>query len=432
MLTLTLQPTSFFQPANLNSAVSQFRDGYVTVTLNRSGATVRQVAELVLIRLGLSGSTLIDFNIWLGSDFLESAVNQLTTQGVSAFFKQGTGPTVSIKITIKASLIQQMQEFGLTYAQSGGGEFSNTGRAPQKTGTLNVAQMSAEEKLTEAIKRSIPMLPSEAQQQLKALLTPKALAIAVGTLIFWAGSHFFGVGEFVDIILLGVGVVFIGLGVFDGASDLYDFVTLAINAKSDSELTKAAEYFAEAVTVLGVTAITALLMKNSAKPVISRGRPRFYRMSNVGPPPPAGTPIITRPKTLASGALGETDYYGYIKVLRGRPIPEQRVTLYHEWIHRVLSPKLGPFRELRAQLNASRYNRSGILRYLEEALAEAYGNYRVYGIKSSIVGITFPLEGGYVTISQLAAEGIAIGNISLGGAQFTVYLGYGNVTPELK
>lgn len=432
MLTLNIPSASFFQSAFLPSSASQFRDGYINITLNRAGATVRQVAELVLIRLGLSGSTLIDFNIWSGSDFLESAVNQLTKQGVSAYFKQGNGATVSIKIIIKASLIQQMQEFGLTFAQSGAGEFSNTGRISRRTSTLNIAQMSAEEKLTEAIKRAIPMLPSEVQEQLKSLLTPKALAIAVGTLVFWAGSHFFGVGEFVDIILLGVGVAFIGLGVFDGASDLYDFVTIAINAKSDPELTKAAEYFAEAVTVLGVTTITALLMKNSAKTVISRGKPRFYRMANVGPPPPAATPIITRPKTLASGALGETDYYGYIKVTRGRSIPEQKVTLYHEWIHRVLSPKLGPFRQLRAQLNASRYNRSGILRYLEEALAEAYGNYRVYGIKSSIVGITFPLEGGYVTISQLAAEGIAIGNIALGGAQFTVYIGYGNVTPKLK
>lgn len=368
----------------------------------------------------------------VGSDFLESAVNQLTKQGVSAYFKQGTGSTVSIKIIIKASLIQQMQEFGLTFAQSGAGEFSNTGRMPQTTGTLNVAQMSAEGKLTEAIKRAIPMLPSKAQEQLKALLTPQALAIAVGTLVVWAGSHFFGVGEFVDIILLGVGAAFIGLGVFDGAAHFYDFVTIAINAKSDSDLTKSAEHFAEAVTILGITAITALLMKNSAKAVVRRGMPQYRPMPNIGSPPPAGTPIITRPKTLASGALGETDYYGYIKVLRGRPIPEQRQTLYHEWLHRILLPKLGPFRQFRVQLNASRYNRSGILRYLEEALAEAYGNYRVYGIRESIMGITFPLEGRYETISQLAAEGIAIGNIFLGGVRFSVYIGYGNVTPELK
>jgi len=193
MLTLTLSSASFFQPALQLSSVPQFRDGYVTVTLNRAGATVRQVAELVLIRLGLSGNALIDFNLQLGSDFLESAVKQLTEQHVSDYFKQGTGPTVSIKIIIRTGIIQQLQEFGLIFSQSGAGEFSSTGRTsnPQTTGTLNVAQMSAEDKLTEAIKRAIPMLPSEAQQQLKALLTPQALAIAVGTLVVWAASHFF-------------------------------------------------------------------------------------------------------------------------------------------------------------------------------------------------------------------------------------------------
>lgn len=163
MLTLTLPSASFFQPALQVSSVPQFRDGYVTVTLNRAGATVRQVAELVLIRLGLSGNALIDFNLQLGSDFLESAVKQLTEQRVSDYFKQGTGSTVSIKIIIRAGIIQQLQEFGLIFAQSGAGEFSSTGRtaSPQTTRPASVAQMSAEDKLTEAIKRAIPMLPSE-------------------------------------------------------------------------------------------------------------------------------------------------------------------------------------------------------------------------------------------------------------------------------
>ena len=191
------------------------------------------------------------------------------------------------------------------------------------------------------------MLPSEAQEQLEALLTPQALAIAVGTLVVWAGSHFVGVGEFVDIILLGLGVVFVRLGVIDGAAHLYDFVTIAVNAKSDSDLTKAAEHFAEAVAILGVTTIMALLMKNSAKAVYKRGIPQYRPMPNIGPPPPAGTKIITRPKTLPNGALGSTDYYGSIKVTRGRPIPEQRQTLYHEWLHKILLPKLGPFRQFR-------------------------------------------------------------------------------------
>ena len=80
----------------------------------------------------------------------------------------------------------------------------------------DVKTMSAQDKIGEAMRRSIPMLPAEAQEQVKAVLTPTALAIAAGTLIVWAGSQFFGVGEVVDVILLVVGVATIGLGVFGG------------------------------------------------------------------------------------------------------------------------------------------------------------------------------------------------------------------------
>lgn len=394
---------------------------------------MRQVAELVLIRLGLSGSTLIEFNIWAGSDFLVSATKQLTDQGVANLLKQGAGPTVSLKIIIKASLIQWLQEFGLTFAQSPAGEYSGTGRSAttQATPGKPVAEMTASERLIEAIYRSIPMLPAEAGEQLKAMLTPQAIAIAVGTLIVWAGSHFFGIGEIVDVILLVAGAIFIGLGVFEGADHLYDFVQIAINAKSDADLTRAAEHFAKAVNILGITVITALLFKNSAKAVIARGRPRIYRMPNVGPVPAPGA-TITRPWRIPGGALGETDFYGNIQVMRNQPIIDQKVTLYHEWIHSVLSPRFGPFRQFRAQLRASMYNRSTLLMYLEEALAESFGNYRVFGIQKAIVGIRFPLEGGYVTISQIATEGIAIGNILVGGTRFSVYISYGNPILEAK
>lgn len=432
MFNFTLSSTSISKPALLSLPTVQIKDGYVTVTLKRTGATVRQVAELVLIKLGLSGSVLIEFNVWYGSDILESAVNQLTQQGISNYFNQENVSIISINITIKASLIQQLQEFGLIFTQSSNGEFSPAGRTPKSTRINNIAQMSAEDKLTEAIKRAIPMLPSEAQEQLKALLTPEALAIAVGTLVIWAGSHFFGVGEFVDVILLIVGVAFVGLGVFEGAAHFYDFVTIAINAKSDSELTKSAEHFAEAVTVLGITAITAILMKNSAKAVVKRGIPKYRPLANIAPPPPNGTKIITRPAKLRDGVLGSTDLYGYIQVTRRGSINEQRVTLYHEWIHRILSPRVAFLRRFRAQIKWSGYQKSAFLRYLEEALAETFGNYRVYGIQKSIVGITFPIDAGYMTISQLTAEGIAIGNIYVGGLRFSVYIGYGNITPELR
>lgn len=102
------------------------------------------------------------------------------------------------------------------------------------------------------------------------------------------------------------------------------------------------------------------------------------------------------------------------------------MTLYHEWVHSVLSPRFSPTRRLRAQLRASAYWRSALLRYIEEAMAESYAQLRVHGLQRILVGIRFPIYGGYVTISQLATEGAAIGNITLSGAQFTVRIAEGD------
>lgn len=138
-------------------------------------------------------------------------------------------------------------------------------------------------------------------------------------------------------------------------------------------------------------------------------------------PPPQARPKVTRPRTLPSGALGETDWWGNIAVTRNQSLTEQRVTLYHEWVHSVLSPRIAPLRALRARLRASAYWRSALLRYLEEAMAESYAQLRVYGLSNILTGIRFPIEGGYVSVSQLAAESVAIGNIFIGGSLFQVY-----------
>ena len=94
--------------------------------------------------------------------------------------------------------------------------------------------------------------------------------------------------------------------------------------------------------------------------------------------------------------------------------------LIHEWVHRALSPRFAPLRELRAQMRASGYWRSAVLRYLEEARAESYGQLRAYGFGAMLKGLSFPLRGGYVTVSQLVTEGVAIGNILAAGTVFHV------------
>ncbi len=293
-------------------------------------------------------------------------------------------------------------------------------------GSINTVPLGTHERIAEAMRRSLPMLPVEAKHQVQGLLSSESVAIIAGTLLLWAGSHLFGIGEIVDIILLTVGFAVLGLSVFSGAQELYNFTNAAVGARTDADLQRAARHFAAAVNILGISLISALLLRHSTRAVAVRGRPSVKPMPNVGAiPAPSAPTRITRPFSLPGGALGETDWWGNISVTRNQTLTEQRLTLYHEWVHSVLSPRFSPMRQLRAQLRASGYWRSALLRYIEEAMAESYAQLRVRGFENILVGIRFPIEGGYVTVSQVATEGIAIGNITVSGAQFTIRIGEG-------
>jgi hypothetical protein len=287
----------------------------------------------------------------------------------------------------------------------------------------DVSEMSSQGRIEEAIRRSLPRLGPEAREQVLAMLSPASLVIVSATLVAWAGSHAFGVGEIVDIVLLVVGFSLLGWSVLEGARELVAFAETALKATNDSQIDVAAEHFARAIAILGISTVSAILLHRGASAAVRRGAPAFRSLPDVGPPPAPGAPLkIARPIRLPSGALGETDWWGNISVTRGQVLKEQRLTLYHEWVHRVLSPRLAPLRQLRARVRASLYWRSSLLRYLEETMAESYAQLRVSGVRGLITGISFPIQGGYVTISQLATEGMCIGSIFVGGARFSVYV----------
>lgn len=289
-----------------------------------------------------------------------------------------------------------------------------------------IATLPKDKKISLAIERSLPMLPADAASTVKTMLEPANLAMMCGTLILWAGSHFCGIGEIVDIILLATGFVILGFSIFSGAAQLSEFTTAAITAKTDTQLNQAAEHFAKAVTILGVSILSTILLRGSAKSVIARGVPRLRGgLPEIGQSPAGVAPSVSRVERLPRGILGKTDVWGNITITRQQTISEQRLTLYHEWVHRVLSPKFGPFRRLRAQISASGYERSALLRYIEEALAESFSQLKGYGFKNIIVGIRFPVKEGYMTISQLTAEGTGIGNIFVGGTMYRVFLHHG-------
>src|ERR1700739_66709 len=104
----------------------------------------------------------------------------------------------------------------------------------------NVAMMTLDQRLGEALSRSKAYLAPDVGRFIGSFLSPTNLAILGGTLVVWAGSHFFGVGEIVDVLLLVVGAFTIGWSVGDVAELLYTFADKTVNAQTDADLDAAA------------------------------------------------------------------------------------------------------------------------------------------------------------------------------------------------
>lgn len=140
----------------------------------------------------------------------------------------------------------------------------------------------------------------------EGMLQPGTLAIATGTLLLWGGSHLFGVGELVDLVLLGVGVIGIGFAVFDGAGALYDFLQTAMGARTDTQLDASGKHFARAVMLLGISTVQGLLLRGQGAKITSRGQPRLYPRVKVGAPPPADNALrVSRPRATDGRSLGD-------------------------------------------------------------------------------------------------------------------------------
>jgi hypothetical protein len=204
--------------------------------------------------------------------------------------------------------------------------------------------------------------------------------------------------------------------------------TTALGAGSSRQLDSAAQPFARPVRLLGISTVQAVLLRGQGRAVVSRGQAQMYPRLQVEPPPPPGNQLnLTRPPSILTGEAGLTSPYGVITVARNQSLSEQRVTLYHELVHRYFSPRTGPLRKIRAEVRMSAYSRSALPRYLEEALAEGYGQLRVHGLEKALGAYRFPIDMGYVTVAQMIAEGQVIGTITLGGVLFYVSVSQGPI-----
>lgn len=128
-----------------------------------------------------------------------------------------------------------------------------------------------EQKFSDALRRTAPKLPGSMQHEFMALLSPASLAMLVGTFVLWAGSHAFGVGEVIDILLVIAGAFFLGMAVFDVARELADFIGTTATATSEKDLDQAASHLARAIAIIGVAAFIALMTKVAIKVKGSKG-----------------------------------------------------------------------------------------------------------------------------------------------------------------
>lgn len=138
----------------------------------------------------------------------------------------------------------------------------------------DVVSLDFSGRLGEVLQRTLPKVSPSIRDQLAAIIEPTTLAIVAGVLTAWIVGHAFGVGEIIDIIIAVVGVASIGVAIFSGLDELYEFAKHTYYARNDHELTVAAEHLARAISILGVEAVLAALFK---------GRPRGGRFRTLGP-----------------------------------------------------------------------------------------------------------------------------------------------------
>ena len=131
-------------------------------------------------------------------------------------------------------------------------------------------------------------LKPELAAQFRAMLTPVNITILVTTLVAWAVSHAFGVGEVADVIIAVVGTIFMGLAVFKAGYDIGDCMMITVGAKEYPDLDRAADKLAEAIAILGVVAFFALIAKVGAK-LRSKGSPAGGGAGDEGAPPEKGS-----------------------------------------------------------------------------------------------------------------------------------------------
>lgn len=417
-----------------------------TVTVSMAGDVTAAVVRSLLSELGLRADAQVAaFNRQAGYDLARHAATQLQgqrvfTSQIEAARRQGRRE-LTITVAVALAIVNDVRRFlSLPPLAAGGVAGTGTAGAGAQGGGAGassaaagpppkpVDKMTTAEKIAEAIRRAIPMLPADAREEVEALLTPQALSIMAGVLVLWVVSHFFGVGEIADVVLLVVGVVALGGVAVQAAEELYNFASNAVGAKREEDLDRAAKHFSEAVSLIGIQAVMAILLRKAPKVFRqSHNNAPTYTLRGLGPAPRTPGRLFYRPKTTADPTLpqgeGYTTAFGDVYYSSRGTAELQRLVRVHERVHQLLTPKLQFLREVRVVISQNGYFKSYILRYLEEALAETVAQVGVRGLRNAVEGITFPVKNGYVTLAGMRTEaaGVLLGPVNVGGMVYRAF-----------
>lgn len=313
---------------------------------------------------------------------------------------------------------------------------------------MDVLNMNLQQKLTVAVSKTAKILPKDIGDQLLSMMTYQALATTATVVGVWAGAHFFGVGELADLVLIIAGWVAVGGVAVEASKKLYEFGSFTLNARTEGDLDKAAASLSDAISLIGVNAVMAILLRKNPRDTFSKSfnnirMPKYSTAVGRAMNGPRNTssswryrPKIRFTDKIPAG-LGSTNIWGDITIGRAydrtqntaQQAAEKVLTaIYHERVHSAIAPKFYLLREFRGFMHFSSYNKSYILRYLEEAFAETIGLMRSKGMSPRylIEGFKFPLTNNYeVTFTALRHEaaGMLLGLIMAGGIMYNVYYG---------
>lgn len=313
------------------------------------------------------------------------------------------------------------------------------------TTTMNVVAMPIAKRLEIVLRKAASLLPGDVGRRLLDLLSPTALAVMAGVVAIWAGSHFVGVGEVADVVLLAAGWLAIGGAAFDGGRKLVSFATGMASAKSGADLDRAAHDLADAVATLGIDVVLGLLLRGKPNTTFREAfRPEMSFPTNkqFASVMPKGGPsrmyeariVFTKARDAGRGGTGAVDNVakvgrGYYPEARSATdaIRDVRRTVHHERVHQRLTQGFSLLGRPALYMKMGAYKRSYILRYIKEAAAEAYGIAKTGGVRpGELTGMQFPLNNNYgITLAKMGheAKGILLGPVVVGGATLNATFG---------